>query len=108
VAADHSELSTGWFSSMRGARWMAAAAVLALASLATFSAYPSLEPGAEDDPVVAPAVQVAVNADSGAAAAQDAAMQFEETGFENLSSPAQEALLDLFEDDQLAQASLSI
>jgi len=33
---------------------------------------------------------------------------FEETGFEDLSSPAQEALLDLFEDNQLSQASLSI
>jgi len=113
----------GWISSTRGARWIAAAAVLALASLATFSAYPPL------DPVVAPnaapavliaanAVQIAANGEAGAGT-QDAALLeatglfeasglFEESGFENLSSPAQEALLDLFEDDQLAQASLSI
>ena len=50
-----------------------------------------------------------MNAEAPAASApQDAALLFEESGFENLSSPAQEALLDLFEDDQLAQASLSI
>jgi hypothetical protein len=116
AAAAPTPAIVGWISSIRGARWIAAAAVLALASLATFSAYPSLDPVAEPNAI--PVVQVAVNGDGvnrdgvsrdgGASSLQDAAMLFEETGFENLSSPAQEALLDLFEDDQLAQSSLSI
>lgn len=100
--------------SVRGARWIAAAAVLALASLATLSTHPSFNAGVVDEPNATPAVQLAVNGDANAPAPQGGAklleetQLFEETGFENLSSPAQEALLDLFEDDQLAQASLSI
>ncbi|HEY2837770.1 MAG TPA: hypothetical protein VGJ26_01385 [Pirellulales bacterium] len=97
-----------WFASARGARWIAAAAILALASLATLSAYPSADPAAIAEQNVQPAVQVAVNGAANASAPQEAALLFEETGFENLSLPAQEALLDLFEDNQLAQTSLSI
>jgi len=38
----------------------------------------------------------------------DAALWIDESGFGSLSRPAQEAILDLFEDDVLAQDSLSI
>lgn len=96
------------FAAGRSLRWIAAAAVVAVASLATRYADRSQPPSVIADPDATPAVQIAAKTDAGAAAPQDASQGFEESGFENLSSPAQEALLDLFEDDQLAQASLSI
>lgn len=116
ATAEVSPTVVGWTGALRGPRWIAAAAVLAMAPLATFFAYPSLDPVVA--PNAAPAVQIAANLEVGAAPQDTALLEatglfeasglFEESGFENLSSPAQEALLDLFEDDQLAQASLSI
>ncbi|MBI2825330.1 MAG: hypothetical protein HYX69_11650 [Planctomycetia bacterium] len=85
--------------------WVSAAAILLVASLEVVERVRNVP-----EPVWTPAVAERDVAGTSrmVVVPVDAALWIDESGFDSLSRPAQEAILDLFEDDVLAQDSLSI